>query len=161
MEKKIHSPKHVLSVNGKGLPNTLKVVKPLSSTSMLLEETWQDMEKPWNQGEIITAKPGYKWISKWEEGKNYVIDKVIDEKGNLVAIYCDICAPVKKIAEGYEFEDWYLDVWQPVNQKPQLLDEDELEAALKSGYLTQEQVSIARKTAEYLLNYLEKNSIDF
>lgn len=157
----LHPQKHIRSSKGLGLPNTTKTVKTVSPTSIILEETWNEMEQPWSQEGIIIANPGYKWVSMWEEGKNHVIEKMFDNKGHLIGIYCDICSPVKKSSDGYEFEDWYLDVWQPANQKPQLLDEDELETAMRVGYLLEEQIDTARQTAIQLLTGLERDSLNF
>lgn len=161
IEDKIHPPKHLLSIDGLGLPNTIKVIKTLTPTSIILEQTWQEMVKPWNQGDTIIAKPGYKWISRWEEGENYIMTKMLDEKGNLVGFYCDICDPVRKNEDGFESNDWYLDVWKPANQLPQLLDEDELEDAIEAGYLTEEQANIARQIASQLMIELKSTLPDF
>ena len=89
------------------------------------------MESHWSIGALIVARPGYSWLTRWEEGKNYVITRILDDKGDWVGTYCDICSCVKKHNEGFEFEDWYLDVWQPAGEKPGLLDEDGLEEAVE------------------------------
>lgn len=157
----IHPPKHLSSSTGLGLPNCTRNSKRVSSTIIVTTETWNEIEKPWVQSKTIIAKPGYKWIAKWEEGTNFTINKIYDDKRKLVALYCDIGSPLKKIPNGLEFDDWYLDVWQLVGSKPELLDEDELNEAVKLGFLTEKEAVVAKDTANQLIKELAKSIPDF
>lgn len=140
------------------MPNCTKSFEQISPGVILTTETWNDMERPWTQGNTIIAKPGYRWVTKWEAGENYTINKIYDDKGNLVALYCDIGSPLKETPVGLEFDDWYLDVWQPVGSKPEILDEEELGAAVKAGYLTDKEATVARNAANQLVEELAKNT---
>lgn len=156
----IHPPKQLSSKKGWG-PKSSLVEECISTKLLITTETWGQIEEVWNIGPTIIAKPGYKWIIRWETGQNYVITKFVDETGQIAGIYCDLCSPVKKNDDGYEAIDWYLDVWQPAGEQPRLLDEDELELAMSVGYLTSAQAELARSTAEQLIGILENGLLDF
>jgi len=162
----VHPPKHITSKTGLGLTWTTKVFETFPD-HFITDETFGEMERLWSIDDLVVAKPGYRWITKWEEGKNYVITRILNEKGDWVGTYCDICSPVKKIEdtrligndEGFEFEDWYLDVWQPANEKPGLLDEDELEEAVADGHITREQAEVAMEAAAKVIEILGSSAI--
>lgn len=64
----------------------------------------------------------------------------------------------------FEYKDWYLDIFYDAssNKKPIILDKKELEEALRSNFLTQEEANIANKTARFLIEALKrKDFIDF
>ncbi len=143
----IHPPRRISSVEGLGI-NTTKKLEWVSDTLAFGTETWGELEKPWQQDETIIALAGYVWRTRWEVGKPYIINKYLDEKGKLVGIYCDICRPVEKVGEGLAFDDLYLDVWQIPGHDPVLLDEDELEGAIKVGYISQEEATTALADVE-------------
>lgn len=158
----IHEPSHLSSAKGMGLPNCTKTSEEKSPTVLITKEVWNEMESPWVAEGTTIAKPGYTWFTKWEEGLSHTIWKAYDEEGNYVALYVDIGSEVKKNANGdYEAEDWYLDVFQPAGGKPVLLDEDELEEAVRLGYLNNEQANLAKREADKVLKELETHPPDF
>lgn len=156
----LHPPKYISSFKGLGV-NTTKTMRRMSDTISIGTETWNAMNEPWREGEIIIAKPGYTWVTKWEVGAPYVITKFYDHEENLIGIYCDISRPVKKIEDGFSFVDLYLDVWQPVDEKPMILDEDELNEAVKLEYISHDEAESARKTATALVNVLMSGPKEF
>lgn len=145
----VHPPKYISSSEGLGV-NTMKRLEFLSENIAIGTEVWQELPTPWREGETIIAKCGYRWITKWEAGKPYIITKFYDAQENLVGIYCDASRPVQKIAGGFAFDDLYLDVWQVPGEKPVILDEDELEAAVQAGFIKQSEAISARETAALL-----------
>jgi len=132
-ERKIHQPKYITSQQGMGLPNTTKSAELIDANTLVTTEIWNEMDKPWTQSGITTANKGYKWITKWEVGKNYVITGNIDDKGNLLSYYCDICSSVERNGDNFSFTDWYLDVFLPVGGVP--VTADKVVSLLKSGEL--------------------------
>ncbi len=153
----LHPPKRISSTEGLGL-NTTKKLDWVSETIAYGTEIWGKLEKPWRQDETIIALPGYVWRTRWEVGKSYIINKYLDNNGKLVGIYCDICRPVEKNENGLAFDDLYLDVWQLPGQDPVILDEDELEEAISTGYINSEEADIARQNAEYVKQLLLTNT---
>jgi len=158
-ERKIHQPKYITSQQGMGLPNTTKSAELIDANTLVTTEIWNEMDKPWTQSGITTANKGYKWITKWEVGKNYVITGNIDDKGNLLSYYCDICSSVERNGDNFSFTDWYLDVFLPVGGVPEILDEEELEEALVAGYLTNEQANTAKVTADKVVSLLKSGEL--
>lgn len=148
-------------MDGLGLPNTTKEIRFLSSNSAITTETWNEIQEPWSESGVIIAKKGYKWITKWEEGQNYIITKIIDVDGGIVGYYCDISSRVKKLSEGFELFDWYLDVWQENQKEATILDGDELEEALKADYISEEDAEIARNSAKFLIEMLNNEDFKF
>ncbi len=156
----IHKPKHIRSIDGRGVSGNLVETNFLSPSLAIVTETWRNMKEPYIESNTILANTGYVWITKWEVGKNYIITKMFNTKHELVGIYCDISSPIAKTENGFEMIDWYLDVWQEAGKKPILFDEDELEEALKAGYVSEQEVKVAKDTAMFLINKLN-NSIEF
>lgn len=143
----IHPPRRISSVEGLGV-NTTKQLEWSNDSLAFGTETWGEMDAPWQQDETVIALPGYIWRTRWEVGKPYIINKYLDNNGELVGIYCDIGRPVEKIESGLAFDDLYLDVWQVPGNAPTILDEDELTEAIKVGYISSEEAVTARQYAE-------------
>lgn len=152
----LHPPKLITSTEGLGV-GTTKTMRKVNDHISIATEVWNTMKEPWAEGATIIAKPGYVWETKWEVGKPYIITKFYDAAANLVAIYCDVSRPVQKTEGGFSFVDLYLDVWQPTGQEPVILDEDELEEAVRARYITPEEADEARDVARQLVNNLKNN----
>lgn len=142
----LHPPRRISSTEGLGL-NTKKQLEYVSDTLAFGTETWGELEKPWQQDDTIIALPGFVWRTRWEVGKPYIINKYLNERRELVGIYCDVCRPVERDGDGFVFDDLYLDVWQVPGKEPILLDEDELVDAVKAGFLSEEEANTARENA--------------
>lgn len=117
-------------------------------------EIWGKIPEPWTESGAIIADQGYKWVTRWEAGKPYIITKFFDEKGELVGVYCDVSRPVKRVEGGFAFDDLYLDVWMVPGREPIILDEDELKAAIAARYVTQAEADHAMRVARALQNDL-------
>lgn len=154
MAKKYTGQNTLKALWGLGIPKNLRVLYLVTPTIGITYETWTNIEKPWTESGITIAAAGYRWVTKWETGKHYIITKIFDEQEELVGIYCDISTPITKTKKGFEFYDWYLDVWQEIGKEPIILDEDELEEALKEKYISTNNAKIAKQTARYLTNIL-------
>ncbi len=140
------------------MPNTTRRVSYPTTDTLLLDEIWNEMSEDWREGDTVIAKPGYKWISKWQVGKPYVIVKFYDNNENLVGVYCDVCHPVRRIENRLEYQDLYLDVWwTPKSSEPVVLDEDELQEALERKYVSSEDAEFAKSIAQELINKISEN----
>lgn len=152
----LHPPKHITSQEGLGL-NTEKQLEFQTGDKAIGTETWGEIEEPWTESGTVIAKVGYKWVTKWEAGKSYIITKFFNPQGELVGVYCDISRPVIHTENGFEFDDMYLDVWMVPGHDPVILDEDELRDAVQSGHITQGEADQAMKTALELVDELKTN----
>lgn len=152
----VHKPKVISTQSGCALPTATKTYDRHSDGIIILTEIWNEMSEDWKEGEVVIARPGYKWVSKWQVGKPYVIVKYYDDKGSPIGIYCDVCHPVRKNDSGLEYFDLYLDVWQPNGgTKPRILDEDELQEAFKQGYISKEEFDFAHSVARELIDKIK------
>jgi len=149
-----HRPKHLNSTEGLGV-NTTKRIKYVTNNIGISIELWGELSEPWRQGETIIADVGYSWVTRWEVGKMYLINKFYDADKHLIGTYYDITRPVRRVHNGFECEDLYLDVWQEADKSPVLLDEDDLAAALMAGYITEEETDQAKELANQLLSSLK------
>jgi hypothetical protein len=52
---------------------------------------------------------------------------------------------------GFDYEDELLDVWIPFGGEPELLDEDELEEAVRRGFVSPEHAGEIRAKAERVI----------
>jgi len=153
----IHRPKLISSLEGLGL-NTSKSMKYRSKTVAIGTEIWNELEKPWQEGDTIIAREGYSWVTRWEAGKPYIISKFYDAAGNLIGTYCDVARPVRVIEGGFEFDDLYLDVWLATGKSISILDEDELQDAVRAAYITVREAENAQRVAEELVDLLKQDS---
>jgi predicted RNA-binding protein associated with RNAse of E/G family len=65
--------------------------------------------------------------------------------------YVNIERPQRRTPLGFDYEDELLDVWIAVGAKPELLDEDELEEAVRRGFVSGERAAEIRAIAAYVL----------
>jgi predicted RNA-binding protein associated with RNAse of E/G family len=157
----LHPPKRISSIIGIGLPNTTKQLDYYSPVAAIGTEIWNDMSEPWREGSVIIAQPGYIWKTKWQAGKPYTINKFYDDQQQLVATYCDVARPTEAVDGGFEFDDLYLDIWWIPGHEAIVLDEDELEAALEAGYITQKEANAARLIADHILEMIHRHDPEF
>lgn len=86
-----------LSSKKKYFPESKLENNRISENVLVTTETLAGIKSPWKniQG-TITADNGYKWVRKYEVGKNYIIEKILNKSNELVALYIDICSPIEK-----------------------------------------------------------------
>jgi Protein of unknown function (DUF402) len=65
--------------------------------------------------------------------------------------YVNLEQPQQPTALGFDYEDELLDVWVPFGGEPELLDEDELEEAVRRGFISPGRATEIRGKAERLL----------
>lgn len=152
----LHPPKNISSTQGLGI-GTTKSMRRISDSISIGTEVWNEMNEPWAEGDTIIAKPGYVWTTKWEVGKPYIVTKFQDADRDLIAVYCDVARPVQASEGGFSFTDLYLDVFQLPGQDPIVLDEDELEDAVKAAYITQDEAEVAQEIASELMLSLKSD----
>lgn len=144
----INKPHLIQSNVAYGEDNTI-TEQVISDIITISTEYWtKEPTRKWIDAGVVTAKKGFKWITKWELGKNYISTKILDTNDNLVGTYWDITSEVTKENGHYQAYDWYLDVFRTAGNHAVVLDEDELVEALEAGFLTKNEVEIAHKNAQ-------------
>lgn len=78
--------------------------------------------------------------------------------GTMTGFYANILTPPEMAATVWHTTDLFLDVWQPVDGPPSLLDEDEFEEARTRGLLDAPTADRARDEAERLLTAAQEGS---
>lgn len=78
-----------------------------------------------------------------------------DEAGKVLGYYCDIVTPLERVGEDYFQTDLLLDLWVSPKGDCQVLDEDEFEAAVRAGLLSDELRARALGTLDWLKSELK------
>jgi len=65
--------------------------------------------------------------------------------------YVNLEQPQVRTERGFDYEDELLDVWVPFDGKPELLDEDELEEAVRRGFISEQREAEIRAKAEQIV----------
>lgn len=106
--------------------------------------------------EIPVIENGYIGTTHEFVGKWYEIVKVIDKNDEIKGYYCNINEPFKRVEDGYEIFDLFIDLWVFPDGKYVILDEDELEKAIIERWVTAHQAKKARETIDQLIKMIEK-----
>src|SRR3989304_8493987 len=110
LQAKAHKPKFIKSNQAYGPKTNSLTSQDVSESICNVTEVWNGLLKsPWKIGDVVIAQDKYKWITKWEKGKNYLITKFINENGELIGYYYDISSRIQKIDDHFQAYDWYLD----------------------------------------------------
>lgn len=120
-------------------------------------------------GKVVLA-PGFQIVYFDLMGKWFDVGKIRDLQGRHTGYYCDIVTPPKLLKDGgVELTDLFLDFWISPDLRYKVLDEQELENALRKGWITKQlyerakkelnrPISIVKqgKSPPYHVKYLEK-----
>ena len=101
--------------------------------------------------DIVVCDKGMKWLSIMPQDDFYCITAMLDEKDEVILWYIDMIAAQGVDTDGVPyFDDLYLDLVIYADGTVVVDDRDELEDALASGDITQEQFELALRTCERL-----------
>ncbi|KAA0548155.1 DUF402 domain-containing protein [Bacillus sp. BGMRC 2118] len=109
---------------------------------------------------VKLADAGYTWVQYFPKGESYTITVMLNESNEVVQWYIDIClnhGVTEKNVPWYR--DLYLDIIIFPNNTWFLVDEDELETALKLGIITKKEYDYAYYVAHNLLDRLKSQSL--
>ncbi len=99
----------------------------------------------------------YTWLQYLPDGENYVLTVMIDDKGEVIQWYFDISEEYELNDEGMPYyDDLYLDLAVLTTGEVILLDEDEIEEALKAREITSKQYEAAWSQTRQLKSWLEE-----
>jgi len=89
-------------------------------------------------------------------GKWFNVVKVRNLRGEHTGYYCGITAPVKLLKDGsVEITDLFLDLWVSPDLRYRVLDQDELEEALKKGWIPEQLHARAKRELKKLVALVE------
>lgn len=109
---------------------------------------------------VIGMDDGYYIIEIIPKNENYALRVFLDDKKNVVEYYFDIIKESgidKKYKVPY-FMDLYLDIKVLYTKEYTILDEDELNDALKTNDITEEDYNLIIKTKDKLIEEITTNS---
>ena len=90
-------------------------------------------------------------------GKWFNVVKIRNLKGKHTGYYCDISTPPKLSADGsVEITDLFLDLWVSPDLRYKVLDQDELEKALKKSWISKQLYERAKKELNKLVALVEQ-----
>ena len=107
---------------------------------------------------LCLANNGYIWIQHFPKDCNYALTTMFNEKHEIIQWYLDICNGNKINSLGIPYyDDLYLDVVLLPTGEILLLDEDELEQALRDNDITKAQYDLAYLEAKKLIQKIQEN----
>jgi hypothetical protein len=108
-------------------------------------------------GRIIAAT-GYWAIWFVFKGKWFDIGKFYDQSKNWLGYYCDIVKPIRRLMSGSStslLTDLFLDIWITPDGEVYVLDEDELENAVRHSFISKSLAAKARSQLRMLMKKIE------
>ncbi|OGO76769.1 MAG: hypothetical protein A2Y23_05885 [Clostridiales bacterium GWB2_37_7] len=103
---------------------------------------------------------GYSWLTLFPKGESYVVTAMFDSRGQIVQWYIDICRDLGFTDKGIPwYDDLYLDVIVSSDYHVSLIDEDDLNLALKQNVIRQEDFDFAYVEANKLMEQLSQNKL--
>lgn len=112
--------------------------------------------------DVVVCDNGFRWLTVLPENDWYCITAMMNEKEEIAVWYIDMIADQGIDPDGVPyFDDLYLDLVVLPDGTIVVDDMDELEDALKSGDITQEQFGLALKTGERLKKEIAGNMDGF
>ena len=114
------------------------------------------------QNDVIAMDDGYYVIEIVPKNKNYALRLFLNDKKEIIEYYFDIIkeSGIDKELKVPYFIDLYLDITIQKNGKVNILDEDELNDALKSKDITKKDYELVLKVKEQLLKEIKEQSND-
>ncbi|WP_406688110.1 DUF402 domain-containing protein [Rossellomorea vietnamensis] len=107
--------------------------------------------------EICFVDNGYMWLQQFPFGKHHSVTTMFDANGEIVQWYIDICLE-NGVEDGVPWmDDLYLDIVVLKSGEVNLLDEDELEQAYKSGTISKEKYDLAHNEVKEIMSQLDND----
>ncbi|MGM1044918.1 MAG: DUF402 domain-containing protein [Bacillota bacterium] len=124
----------------------------------LKEPLW----KTYGQHTYRIADKGYSWLQYYPKDSHFIVTAMFDDKRQIVQWYIDICKKQGVTDQGVPwFDDLYLDVVVNKDGEVFLLDEDELEDALRRGDITRDDYRQAKVTARRVLRAIDAHEFPY
>ncbi|WP_436345765.1 DUF402 domain-containing protein [Natronorubrum sp. FCH18a] len=95
-------------------------------------------------------------VTKFREGRWWYPTTYRDEQGSAKGTYVNVCTPVELFPDAARYVDLYIDVIRTPDGTVEIVDADELEAAVADGHVSDELAEKARGVAEAVERALSK-----
>ncbi|CAM3661181.1 MULTISPECIES: DUF402 domain-containing protein [Saccharibacillus] len=111
---------------------------------------------------FCVADKGYSWLQYFPKDAHFIVTTMFNEKREVVEWYIDICKSQGVTDQGVPwFDDLYLDIVVLGDGTVFLLDEDELDDALRRGVITEADYALATRTAHGLLRMIDAHAFPY
>ncbi|WP_400242147.1 DUF402 domain-containing protein [Niallia sp. JL1B1071] len=117
----------------------------------------ESVTKKYNQQAVCILDDGYMWLHQYPLHKNHSITTMFNADGDIVQWYIDICLENGIDNNAPWMDDLFLDIIVLPSKEVFLLDEDELEEALRERAISKEQYDLAWKEASDILEQLKQD----
>ncbi|MFA9516668.1 DUF402 domain-containing protein [Halopenitus sp. H-Gu1] len=114
--------------------------------SMTAGGTYDALDIPREAGDVATTT--------FTEGRWWYPTTYRDSDGNLKGTYVNVCTPVEVFPESIRYVDLHVDVIKHADGTVERVDDDELDAAVKTGFVTEALAERARSVASAIENAL-------
>ncbi|WNB90806.1 DUF402 domain-containing protein [Bacillus sp. NEB1478] len=122
-------------------------------TAIHLKKVSDPLVVNYKDRDVRIADTGYTWFQHFPEGKKYAVTTILDQNGEIVQWYIDMCRDHGVNEDGVP---WYLDLYLDIVILPDnqifVLDDNELMDAYRKGDITEKEVKLAKETAEDIIN---------
>ncbi|MEI5906893.1 DUF402 domain-containing protein [Bacillus spongiae] len=129
-------------------------------TLLHMIEAREPLSIRYGEKDLTIIDNGYMWLQQFPFGKHHAITTTFDEKGDIVQWYIDISLENSLEGNRPYLDDLYLDIVVFPSGKVILLDEDELEAALKNRLIDQSMYDLAWEETKAILPLLHTHQLE-
>lgn len=91
--------------------------------------------EPRRVAEGVVLEPGARLLWFTFPGRRWEVAAFHDRSGRRLGHYTNLIRPPEPAPDGWRITDLFLDLWQPADGEPRLLDADELAEARKRGWI--------------------------
>ena len=144
-----------------GTPLTFPGLLMNITANSLTIQSQLTVSKPRRVAGQVIADTGYWSIWFVFRDKWFDVGKFYDRSKTWLGYYCDIIKPVKRLMHGSRttiLTDLFLDVWITPTGEVYVLDEDELEDAVKQDLISESLAARAQKQAQLLVRNIRRNN---
>lgn len=110
-------------------------------------------------GNETVLAPGFRIVIFEFIGKWFTVGKIRNLQGKHTGYYCDIVTPPRLLEDGgVELTDLFLDLWVSPDLRHRVMDEEELENALRNDWITEQLYEKAKKELKELINTVKQRN---
>jgi uncharacterized protein len=130
-------------------------------TAIHLKKVSDPLVVQYKNHQVCIADSGYIWLQHFPEGKKYTVTTVLDQNGDVVQFYIDICMDHGVNDDGIPwFLDLYLDIVILPDKEIFILDDNELIDAFNNEVITDKEMNLAHQTVEEVLSMYKKGEFE-
>lgn len=138
-------------------------IKSFKGYAMLIciDEVREDLWVEICGNQTKVAGDGYYWLTMFPAGERYVVTAMFDEQQNIVQWYIDICSEIGFGKEGVPwYDDLYLDIIIDAHKNHCLIDQEDLERALRQKIIKKQDYDFAYREANRVIKLIENDKLE-